>query len=97
LSTIPYEDHADSDNIVARLNLPNLRYAPEQRVEVYARAVRGLLDLEPDAEKQAKYYDFIDIHTQLDDNERRRYEQEYREEAQAMTRFADRFIRQGMQ
>ncbi len=41
LPRIPFEQYRESNNIVARLNLPNMRYAPEQRVEVYAEAVRG--------------------------------------------------------
>jgi hypothetical protein len=60
-----------------RLNLPNMKYSPAQRVEVYAQAVRGLIWLEPDPEKQLKYLDFIDIYTGLDDNEWERYQQEY--------------------
>jgi hypothetical protein len=77
LSAIPFERDRDSDNLVARLNLPNMKYSPAQRVEVYAQAVRGLIWLEPDPEKQLKYLDFIDIYTGLDDNEWERYQQEY--------------------
>ena len=40
-----------------------MRYPSEQRVEVYAQAVRGLSVLEPQPEKQLKYLDFIDIGT----------------------------------
>lgn len=65
LADIPFERYRDSDNLVARLNLPNMRYAPEQRVEVFAHAVRGLRTLEPDAEKQLKYLEFIDIYSAL--------------------------------
>ena len=43
LSTLPFERFRDSDNVVVRLNLPNMKYAAESRVEVYAQAVRGLL------------------------------------------------------
>ncbi len=62
---------------MARLNLPTCAYAPEQRVEVYAAAVRGLITLEEDGEKQSKYIDFIDIYAGLDDNEVKRYQREY--------------------
>jgi len=55
--------------VVARLNLPNMKYAAENRVEVYAQAVRGLLSLEPNWEKQSKYIDFINIYANLDHNE----------------------------
>jgi len=43
LSTLPYREHRDSQNIVVRLNLPNMSYPPQERVEVYAAAVRGLV------------------------------------------------------
>ena len=97
LAELPYERYRDSDNIVARLNLPNMQYGPTQKVEAHALAVRGLAELEPDPEKQIKYLDFIDIYSKLDENERQQYEQEYREEAEKMSTFAERFIEQGMQ
>jgi len=97
LAELPFERYCDSDNIVERLNLPNMRYAREQRIEVYAHAVRGLTTLEPDLEKQIKYLGFIDIYSGLDDNELARYQQEYPEEAETMTTFAERFIEQGKQ
>jgi hypothetical protein len=90
LGGMPYRRHRDSTNIVARLNLPNMRYAPEDRVDVYAAAVRGLSTLEPDPERQLKYADFIDIYSALDDNERERYEREYRQEAKVMSTFFQR-------
>ena len=95
LSALPFERHRESDNIVARLNLPNMRYAPGRRVEVYALACRGLLEL--DADKRRKYLDFIDIYTALDDNERQQYEQQYPREAQIMSSFADRFRAEGIE
>jgi hypothetical protein len=97
LAALPFERYRDSDNIVARLNLPNMRYAPVHRVEVYARAVRGLCTLEPDPEKQLKYLEFIDIYSGLDAEEQARYAQDYPEEAKIMSTFAERFIEQGLQ
>ncbi|WPL23628.1 hypothetical protein Thiofri_03822 [Thiorhodovibrio frisius] len=90
-------DYFDSSNLVARLNLPNMRYAPEEKVEVYAQAVRGLRTLEPDRERQIKYLDFVDIYADLDETERQRYQQHYAEETETMSAFADRFIDQGVQ
>jgi hypothetical protein len=37
LPRIPAREHFDSPNLVARLNLPNMAYAPEEKLEVYAR------------------------------------------------------------
>ena len=97
LGTLPYEDYRESDNIVARINLPNMRFAPEQKLETYAYAARGLVALEPDPERRLKYIDFIDIYAHLDDNERERYQHEYPDEAEIMSSFSERFIQQGEQ
>jgi len=90
-------DDLNSPNLVARLNLPNMAYAPEDKLAVYAQAVRGLLTLEPDPERRVKYLDFIDIYAQLDDHERQLYQQQYAQEADIMSGFAERFIQQGLQ
>ena len=80
----------DSDNPVARVNLPNMRSPAERRVEVYAQAVRGLLTLEPDVDKRAKYLEFIDIYAALTDNEFRRYRRQYPEDNTTMAGFFQR-------
>jgi hypothetical protein len=95
LPRVPAREHFQSSNLVARLNLPNMAYAPEEKLEVYAAAVRGLADLEPDPERQLKYLDFIDIYAALDENERIVYRQRYPEEVAEMTRFAERFLEKG--
>ena len=97
LAHTPFERYRNSGNIVARLNLPNLSYPPERKVEVYAHAVRGLMTLEPHLERQLKYLDFIDIYAGLDDNELERYRREYPQEATQMATFAERFTEKGRQ
>lgn len=92
-----FEQYRESNNIVARLNLPNMHYPPEQKVEVYAHAVRGLSLLEPQQEKQLKYLDFIDIYAGLNDNELQLYREQYPEEAEKVSNFAERFREEGMQ
>jgi hypothetical protein len=52
-------------------------YAPPQRIDVYAHAMRGLFELEPDPEKQIKYINFIDIYTALAPDELERYCEQY--------------------
>ena len=84
LADLPAERWMDSDNVVARVNLPNMRYPAERRVDVYAAAMRGLLELEADPERRAKYVDFIDIYAGLTDNERARYRERYPEESNVM-------------
>lgn len=85
---MPAERWLDSSNVVARINLPNMR-VPEglDRVEVYASAMRGVLDLEPDRARQEKYIDFIDIYAELTDNERRRYRERHPEESSMIVGF----------
>jgi hypothetical protein len=97
LFAIPAREHLNSRNLVARLALPSMAYAPEEKLAVYAHAVRGLIELEPHPEKRLKYADFIDIYAALDENERRLYSQQYPREAAEMTGFAERFIQQGIE
>lgn len=96
LGDMPAEGWLDSGNVVARVNLPNMRSPADRRVEVYARAVRGLLDLEADPERRAKYMDFIDIYAGLTDNERRRYRQAHPEESSIMIGFNQRAREEGV-
>ena len=76
-------EYQDSDNLVARLNLPNMAWrTTDDKLAALAAAVRGLASLEPDPERQLKYADFIDTYATLTPEERTRYEQHYpREEA----------------
>jgi len=97
LSTIPFEQFKESENIVARLNLPNMKYPAEMKVDVYAQAMQGLLSLESAWEKQAKYIDFIDIYANLNHNETEQYRNQYPEEANKMASFAERFRKEGIQ
>ncbi|KAA6185102.1 DUF4351 domain-containing protein [Thiohalocapsa marina] len=90
-------EYLDSDNLVARLALPTMAFAPEEKFEVIAAATRGLTELEPDPERRLKYADFIDIYAMLDENEWEAYRQRYPQEATTMTGFAARFTEQGRQ
>jgi hypothetical protein len=75
LSRTPAEAHLDSGNIVARINLPTMNHPPERKVEVYAAAVTGLLELDQDPERHRKYLDFIDAYSDLAPQERRQAQQ----------------------
>ena len=90
LADTPAERWLDSDNVVARVNLPNMRSTGHDRVAVYARAVGGLLEQEPDGTRRAKYPEFIDIYAGLTDNELRRYRRRHPEEGSIMTGFFQR-------
>ena len=97
LKEIPAERWLHSDNPVARVNLPNMRSPETRKVEVYAQAVRGLLALERDSDKRAKYIEFIDIYAGLTDNEFRRYQRQYPEESCTMAGVIERARDEGMQ
>ncbi|MDX9707406.1 MAG: DUF4351 domain-containing protein, partial [Azospira sp.] len=97
LDELPAEEFADSDNIVARLNLPNMAYRREAIVDICAAALRGLLQLEPDQEKCLKYMDFIDIYSQLDDNEKQLFAEKYPQEKRKMATWSERLRAEGVQ
>nr|VFK67866.1 MAG: conserved hypothetical protein (putative transposase or invertase) [Candidatus Kentron sp. UNK]VFK69958.1 MAG: conserved hypothetical protein (putative transposase or invertase) [Candidatus Kentron sp. UNK] len=75
LGTISAMEYVDSRNIVARINLPNMRYDPGQRVKICLRAQEGLAELEPDPNKRIKYIDFILQYANLNESEQARYEE----------------------
>ena len=97
LPELPYEEYRDSENIVALLNLPNMNYKLEDRVDVYAHALRGLRDKEPRLDKFVKYIDFIDIYANLDKKELELFYQKYPEEGEIMTTFVERYRNEGKQ
>jgi len=74
-----------------------MRSDPARRVETYAAAVRGLFELEPDPRRREKYVDFIDTYADLDDNERRRYEEQYPQEGKTMAGIVQRARDEGEQ
>ncbi|MBA3979843.1 MAG: hypothetical protein C0462_04490 [Alcanivorax sp.] len=82
LPDLPAQRYLDSDNLVARLNLPSMHWPTSMKLEICARAVQGLTMLEPDPERHLKYAGFIDIYMTLDDNERMIFEQRYRQARQ---------------
>ena len=96
LGELRAEDWRDSGNLVALVNLPNMRIATD-RVDIYAHAVRGLLELEPDGDRRAKYTEFIDIYAALTDNEFRRYQREHPEESSTMAGVIQRAREEGVQ
>lgn len=77
LGRTPAAAHLNSRNIVARINLPNMAYTEDQRLEVYAKAREGVATLETDTEKRIKYSEFIDVYAGLSDEETARYREIY--------------------
>ncbi len=84
LKEIPAERWQHSNNMVARVNLPNMQSPQNRKVDIYAEAIRGLLALEQDSDKRAKYIEFIDSYAGLTENEYRRYQHQYREDSSTM-------------
>ena len=97
LAELDANDYLNSQNLVARLNLPNMRWEPEQKVDIYAQAIRGLFELEPDPEQQLKYLDFIDIYTAMDNNQMHEYQTRYPQEETKMAGLTERLLNEGMQ
>ena len=69
LKRLSASDYKDSNNIIARLNLPNMHYPKQERLEIYLAAQLGLLQIEPNPNKQRKYIDFIDYYADLSEQE----------------------------
>ncbi len=97
LAELPFERFRDSDNLVARLNLPNMAYSPASKLSVYHAAFQGLLHLESDPDRQAKYLDFVDLYAALTPEELAQYQQRYPEEVEVMTTFAERHRKEGLE
>jgi hypothetical protein len=97
LGEMSAERWRDSGNVVARVNLPNMRSPESDRVDVCAAAVGGLLELEPDKGRRRKYLEFIDMYAALTDNEYRQYRRQYPEESNAMAGVVQRARDEGMQ
>lgn len=66
-------------------------------MDIYAQAIRGLFELEPDPEKQLKYLDFIDIYTAMDNNQMHEYQTRYPQEKTKMAGLTERLLNEGMQ
>jgi hypothetical protein len=49
------KDHLDSDNVVVRINLPNMRHRRGERLKIYAAVQTGLALLESDTNRRLKY------------------------------------------
>ncbi|WP_028672741.1 DUF4351 domain-containing protein [Saccharospirillum impatiens] len=91
------EKYWDSNNLIARLCLSLMHWSADQKLKMYAKAVQGLVTLEPNPEKQLKYLDFIDIYSELDDNEQVQYKAEYPQEDQTMASLTERLKAEGME
>lgn len=90
LSQLSAAEYMQSDNLVARLNLPNMQWSGAQKLDVYASAINALLTLEQDVEKQLKYIDFVDIYGNLTEDERQDYQKRYPQEESKMAGLAER-------
>ena len=98
LARLDARDYQDSDNLVARLNLPNMAWrTTDDKLAAFAAAVRGLVSLEPNPERQFKYADFIDIYATLTPQEQSRYEQQYPQEEAIMAGRIEQSRQQGIQ
>jgi len=97
LAAIPWQRYRLSNNIVARLNLPNMGHDKKERIDVYAYATHGLMSLESDINKRSKYIDFVDNYACLSNNEFNEYCNKYPKEAKVMSNFAERHFAQGVE
>jgi len=80
LSSLDASEYLDSDNLVARLNLPLMCYNESQKVAIYAQAIKGLMTIESSITQQIKYIDFIDQYIELSMEEQKLYQMRYLKE-----------------
>ena len=86
-----YSVYRDSDNIVARVCLPLMRWkGSEEKVDAYACALSGVRKLEPDPERQRKWIENVDRYAGLDENEQKMLEQRHPQEVVEMTGIIER-------
>ncbi|MDO5101590.1 MAG: DUF4351 domain-containing protein [Lautropia sp.] len=97
LDQLPAEQYFQATNIVARILLPLMRYSKGTRSQVFWRSAQGIVELEPDPEKQAKYLDFLDKALPLTDNERQQYERDFPQEQHIMATLTERWKAEGRQ
>ena len=95
LSRLSARDHLHSDNLVVRLNLPNMAHPRESRLDVYAAALSGLATLEHDPNRQSKYADFIDYYASLSDDELALYNAKYLNERGELMGLAQQLRQEG--
>ena len=70
LGRLPVDDYLQSSNVVARVLMPLMKYAPERRVEVCQQALAGLVELEPNLDRCLKYADFSTRYARLSEADR---------------------------
>lgn len=89
-------EHLDSDNLVIRLNLPNMAHPASARLDIYAAAQAGLAILETDPNRQSKYADFIDYYANLSEEELTRYTANYLTERGDLMGLAQQLRQEGL-
>ena len=92
LPLLNYQDWHNSDNIVARLTLPLMRYPQQEKLAVVNKSLQGLLTLEPNTAKQGKYIEFIEHYSQLDEEDIIEFKQRYPEEGNVMGGYYKRLV-----
>lgn len=73
------------------INLPNIKYLPEEKKDAYADAVTGLVKLEGKEHQFFKYVDFVDIYTGLNSNELNLFQQKHPRESALIEKCAQRY------
>lgn len=97
LKRLSAADYQESNNIVARLNLPNMHYPKQQRLPIYLAAQLGLIRHETDPNKIRKYSDFIDYYADLTEQEIIEYQRHYQSKEGDIMGMGKIWAEQGLQ
>lgn len=96
LGRLHARDYFDSDNIVTRITLPCMRHKSLlERVDACGKATQGLLSMEADVEKVAKYGYFIKHYAKLDETGQRLYAERYATEERRMVDVVEQLRAEG--
>lgn len=96
LGQLRAREHLGSTNVVTRITLPCMAYHSQaEHAEACGEALKGLIELEPDPEKQLKYRDFIRHNMKLDEQGQRLYAERYATEEATMSSIVEQLRDEG--
>ncbi|HLR18097.1 MAG TPA: DUF4351 domain-containing protein [Alcanivoracaceae bacterium] len=96
LAQLDYRHWRNSDNILARITLPLMRYDEAEKLTVANYAMRALYT-DPDTARQQKYTPFITHYANFTEQDIINYKQRYPQEGEAMTSYTQQLFERGIQ
>ncbi|WP_207124139.1 DUF4351 domain-containing protein [Halorhodospira abdelmalekii] len=93
-----YSLYRESENIVARICLPQMQWqGRDEKVEAYAGAVAGVMEMETNPRRQEKYIEYVEQYARLDEAERALFGERYPREGKQVETVISRARSEGVQ